>query len=257
MENSTNKSYQKFLLGIAQQVDSLLIENLASIGRFRQHLQKFADKENKHLKWLNKKREKCFKEGKPFSISSDMKVPSGYKSPACMFVIDYNTKKYPALKNEAEECQRNYITLSSIHDHILTQIEPIDKTILPEQTASLIWSTLHEFWDNGSQRAFIEQALKRVQADLASLKPATTLASDKTGNTTKPQAKAGQGKQGRPKQHSEDKVKAAETLCDELRSEGKSVNECWFEVHKKLGFRSPEAAKQAVYRFKKQNKKQK
>jgi len=62
---------------------------------------------------------------------------------------------------------------------------------------------------------------------------------------------------GRPIEHSEDKVKAAETLFNELQGKGKSVNECWFEVHEKLSFKSPEAAKQAVYRFKQQNKKQK
>lgn len=62
---------------------------------------------------------------------------------------------------------------------------------------------------------------------------------------------------GRPKEHSDDKIKAAETLFNELQDEGKAVNECWFEVHKKLSFKSPEAAKQAVYRFNKQNKKQK
>jgi hypothetical protein len=179
MNTSTNTVYQMFLVKIAQQVDSLLIENPAAIGRFRQHLQDFADKENKHLKWQNKKRGKCLKEGKPFSISSDMKVPSEYKSPACMFVIDCTTKNYPASKNEAEECQRNYITLSSIHDNILTQVERIDQSILPEMSAHLIWSTLHEIRNNSSQRAFIEQALKRVQADLTSLKA---------------QEKAGQGK---------------------------------------------------------------
>ena len=63
------------------------------------------------------------------------------------------------------------------------------------------------------------------------------------------------GPRGRPKKHSEDTVKAAETLFNELQGEGKSVNECWFEVHKKLSFKSPVAAKQAVYRYNQQNKK--
>lgn len=74
------------------------------------------------------------------------------------------------------------------------------------------------------------------------------------------QEKDGQGKKKkprRPQKHSEDKIKAAQTLFDELQGEGKSVRECWFEVHKKLGFKSPEAAKQAVYRYNQQNKKQK
>ena len=62
---------------------------------------------------------------------------------------------------------------------------------------------------------------------------------------------------GRHKEHSDDKIKAAKTLFEELQGEGKSVSECWFDVHKKLGFKTPEAAKQAVYRFDKQNIKQK
>ena len=61
-------------------------------------------------------------------------------------------------------------------------------------------------------------------------------------------------KRGRPEEHSEDKLKAAKTLFDELRLEDKSVNECWLEVSTKLGFKSPAAAKQAVYRLDKQNK---
>ena len=63
-------------------------------------------------------------------------------------------------------------------------------------------------------------------------------------------------KRGRPKLHSEDKIKAAETLFNELQAEGKSVNECWLEVSIKLDFKTPEAAKQAVHRLMKQNKKQ-
>lgn len=62
-------------------------------------------------------------------------------------------------------------------------------------------------------------------------------------------------KRGAPRKHSPDKLKAAETFFEALQVEGKSVNESWFEVYEKLGFESPEAAKQAVYRFKQQNKK--
>jgi len=82
---------------------------------------------------------------------------------------------------------------------------------------------------------------------------------EQNGIRIKPQEKGGQGKKkrGRSKEHSEDKLKAAETLFNELQGNGKSVSESWFEVHEKLGFVSPEAAKQAVYRFKQQNKKQK
>jgi hypothetical protein len=180
MNTPKNESYQKFLVGIAQRVDSLLIENSSAVGRFTKHLQSFADQENKHIEWLEKQKEKCFKKGMAFKISSDMKVPPKYESPARMFVIDCATKNYPAPKNEAEEYQRNYVILASIHDHILTQVEPIDKSILPEQSAFLIWSTLHEFWDSGPQRAFIERVFKRVQADLAGQKPATP--TDSSGN---------------------------------------------------------------------------
>ena len=45
-------SYQAFLCRIAQQVDSLLVEDASAIGRFRRHLQSFADQEEKHLAWL-------------------------------------------------------------------------------------------------------------------------------------------------------------------------------------------------------------
>jgi hypothetical protein len=61
-------------------------------------------------------------------------------------------------------------------------------------------------------------------------------------------------KRGAPRKHSPNTLRAAMTLFDALRAEGKPVNECWLEVHDKLGFVSPEAAKQAVHRFKQQNK---
>lgn len=167
------EQYQDFLCRIAKQVDSLLVEDASAISRFRQHLQNFADKENKHLKWLNKKRELCFKKGEAFSISSDMKVPPEYESPACMFVHS-GTKQLPEPKSKEEEYQRCYIVLASIHDHILSTVEEIDNDILPKQTADFIWSSLHELWDSSPNRAFIEVAFERVKADLDKLKPAET-----------------------------------------------------------------------------------
>ncbi len=83
------------------------------------------------------------------------------------------------------------------------------------------------------------------------------LLGQEAGRERPPRTKAAgakRNKQGRPQKHLVDKLRAAGILFDELQGEGKSVNECWLEVHKKLGFISPEAAKQAVYRFKQQNK---
>lgn len=167
MNTSTDKSYQDFLLAIAKRVDSLSIENPSAIVRFRKHLQSFADGENRHLEWLKKEEKKCFKKGMTFTIRSGMEVPREYECPGRMFVIDCATKNYPAPRSKAEELQRNYIILASIHDHKLTQVERIDNSILPDQPSFLIWTTLDKFCDSSPQRVFIEQALKRVEADLA------------------------------------------------------------------------------------------
>jgi hypothetical protein len=164
------EQYQDFLCRIAKQVDSLLVEDTSVIGRFRGHLQSFEDKENKHLGWLNKQRELCFKKGKTFSISSDMEVPPEYECPISMLILNPTTKHLPEPKNKEEEYQRYYIILSSIHDNTLPEVERIDNGILPEQTAYPIWTLFGEFYDSEYKRVFIEQAFKRVQAE----KPAET-----------------------------------------------------------------------------------
>jgi hypothetical protein len=113
--------------------------------------------------------------------------------------------------------------------------------LTPEQyVGAIMWSSI-EHQHSGYNERTIQQALHGVKADLL--------------KNCKLQEPKGRKPRGRPKEHSADKLKAAEKLFDELQSEGKSVDECWFEVHDRLGFKSPKAAKQAVYRFKQQNKK--
>ena len=159
------EQYQDFLCRIAKQVDSLLIEDTSAIGRFRQHLQSFADEENKHIDWMKKEKEKCFNKGLTFSVSSDMEVPPEYKSPGSILIINPATKNLPEPKNKEEEYRRYYIILTSIHDNILPEVERIDNGILQEQTSYLIWNTLNEFYDSQQRRVLIEQALERVKAE--------------------------------------------------------------------------------------------
>ena len=148
----------------------MLIEDTSAIGRFRQHLQSFADEENKHIDWMRKEKEKCFNKGMAFEVSSDMEVPPEYKSPVSILIINPATKNLPEPKNKVEEYRRYYIILSSIHDNKLPEVERIDNGILPEQTTYQIWISLDEFYDNKHRRVFIEQALERVKAQ----KPAET-----------------------------------------------------------------------------------
>ena len=159
------ETYQDFLCRIAAQVDSLLIEDTSAIGRFRGHLQNFADKENKHLEWLKEKKKKDTRCQKVFRISSDMKVPSEYKSPVSMLILNPVTKHLSKPKNKEEEYLRYYIILASVHDNMLAEVEKIDKSILLKQTANQIWSLLHEFYDSQHKRVFIEQAFKRIKAE--------------------------------------------------------------------------------------------
>ena len=164
------EQYQDFLCRIAKQVDSLLIEDTSAIGRFRRHLQSFADKENKHLGWLKEKKKKDKRCQKVFTISSGMKVPPEYKSPCSMLILNPVTKHLPKPKNKEEEYQRYYIILASVHDNMLPEVEKVDNSILLEQTAYQIWITLHESFDSQHRRVFIEQAFKRVKSE----KPAET-----------------------------------------------------------------------------------
>jgi len=164
------EQYQDFLCRIAKQVDSLLIEDTSAIDRFRQHLQIFAVQHNKHVEWMEKEKEKCFKKGLTFSVSSNMKVPPEYKDPGLMLVINPVTKHLPEPKSKEEEYQRYYIILASIHDNVLPEVERIDNGTLPEQAAYLIWNLLHESYDSEHRRLFIEQARERVKAE----KPAET-----------------------------------------------------------------------------------
>lgn len=164
------EQYQDFLCRLAKQVDSLLIEDTSAIGRFRLHLQSFADKENKHMGWLKEKKKKNERYQKIFTISSGMKLPPEYKSPGSMLILNPVTKHLPKTKNKEEEYQRYYIILASVHDNMLPEVEKIDNSILLEQTAHQIWTSLHEFYDSQRKRVFIEQAFKRVKAE----KPAET-----------------------------------------------------------------------------------
>ena len=159
------EQYQDFLCRIAKHIDSLLTEDNSAFGRFRQHLKSFADEENKHIEWMKKEKEKCFNKGMAFEVSSDMEVPTEYKSPCLMLVINPVTKHLPEPKSKEEEYQRYYIILASIHDNILPEVERIDNSILQEQTSYLIWNTLNEFYDNQQRRVLIEQALERVKAE--------------------------------------------------------------------------------------------
>lgn len=143
----------------------MLIEDTSAIGRFRQHLQSFADEENKHIEWMKKEKEKCFNKGMAFEVSSDMEVPPEYKSPGSILIINPATKNLPEPKNKVEEYRRYYIILASIHDNILPEVERIDNGILQEQTSYLIWNTLNEFYDSQQRRVLIEQALERVKAE--------------------------------------------------------------------------------------------
>jgi len=157
------EQYQDFLCRIAKQVDSLLIEDTSAIGRFRQHLQSFADEENKHIDWMKKEKEKCFNKEMAFEVSSNMEVPLEYKSPGSILIINPSTKNLPEPKNKEEEYRRYYIILASIHDNILPEVERIDNGILQEQISYLIWNTLNEFYDSQQRRVLIEQALERVK----------------------------------------------------------------------------------------------
>jgi len=148
----------------------MLIEDTSAIGKFRQHLQSFADEENKHIDWMKKQRQKCLKKGMAFEVSSDMEVPTEYRSPGSILIINPATKNLPEPKKKEEEYRRYYIILSSIHDNKLPEIERIDNGIFPEQTSYLIWNSLNEFYDTEHRRVFIEQALERVKAQ----KPAET-----------------------------------------------------------------------------------
>ncbi len=159
------EQYQDFLCRIAKQVDSLLIEDASAIGRFRQHLQIFAVQHNKHIEWIEKEKEKCFKKGLTFSVSSNMDVPPEYKSPGSMLVINPVIKHLPEPKSKEEEYQRYYIILASIHDNILPEVERIDNGTLPEEADYFIWNTLNEFYDSQQRRVLIEQALERVKAE--------------------------------------------------------------------------------------------
>ena len=168
----TQTTYQDFLDGIAKQVDSLLINDTSAIGKFRLHLQKYADKSNKYLNWQSEKRKQCLEKGLVFSITSDgiycgtmkVEVPPKYEGPGSMFVINGKTKQYPAPQNEEEEYQRYYIVLASIYDHCFTATEKIDNNILSENDAAFIWGSLHKFYDSAPKRTFIERAFECVKA---------------------------------------------------------------------------------------------
>lgn len=161
---AAKEEYQDFLCRIAKQIDSLLIEDSSAMDRFRQHLQRCADGEKKHLEWINEKREQCVKNGDNFVITNNMEVPDEFRAPLSMLVID-PTLHSPKPKNKEEEYQRYYIILASIHDKMLPETENIDNGILPETASVFIRNLLNESYDTKRRRVFIEQALKRVKAE--------------------------------------------------------------------------------------------
>jgi len=247
---TTDNADKNFLLSIAKKVD-ILVAQPVNMSRFREIVQMFFNELQKAESQLKAKLD-----SKKKSQSENMDVPyydvllnllSLPSNLAAEELAEYASGPEENIITQESKLRADYTKLAIIHDKRLKgpTTPKINDNIWPQKDSRIddIWDEYKNKGTYGEGKSDIESTFERVKANLLKLQT----------NIDQGEKK----KQGRPHKHSVDVLKAASKLFDELQEEGKSVNECWFEVHNKLNFDSPNAAKQAVYRFKKQNKKQK
>lgn len=77
-------------------------------------------------------------------------------------------RKLPELKNRAEEDERYYVTLTSIHDNRLSvyKTKIADESIWPQELAEDVWFRFTDARPYGPDKTFIKQALEHVKHDL-------------------------------------------------------------------------------------------
>ncbi len=75
----------------------------------------------------------------------------------------------PIARNEAEEYERYYIFLSSVHDNCLPEVEQITKDIWSDYLKEAVWELCDMFF--GDKTAFLNSALERVKYKYSWAKP--------------------------------------------------------------------------------------
>ncbi len=96
-------------------------------------------------------------------------------NPVEALITNKETGMLPPPVNPKQEYERYYVALTSIHDNMLTGVQSISDGIWPKKLAEAIWFRFTDGQPCGPDKGFIQIALGRVQADLASTKPAETV----------------------------------------------------------------------------------
>ena len=88
------------------------------------------------------------------------------ENPCSRFSPEHATGKLPPSRDRAEEYERYYVSLASIHDHRLPGSQSITDGVWPHELAESVWFRFSRGPAVGPDGAFITTALNRVRAEL-------------------------------------------------------------------------------------------
>jgi hypothetical protein len=89
-------------------------------------------------------------------------------NPIDALIPNKEAEKLPPPANREREYERYYVALASIHDNMLTGVQSISNGIWPKELAECVWFRFTDAQPYGPDKGFIEAALERVQAEIAS-----------------------------------------------------------------------------------------
>jgi hypothetical protein len=88
------------------------------------------------------------------------------ENPLSNLVAEGPDTALPRPKDKAEEYERYYVILTSIHDNKLPECGKIDNNMWPQELAESVWFRLTDAQPYGPSKHFVEAALERVKVDI-------------------------------------------------------------------------------------------